>query len=73
MYATIEGKVQDGMVIPIEPARMPSAGRALIILLPDQEQKPAWMNCKSELGWLKLDEDPAEWQKHIRGEWNKRA
>ena len=69
MYATIEGKVSGGVVIPVEPSQMPSTGRVLIIILPGSEQKTVWGQCRSKAGWLNLQEDPAEWQNNVRAEW----
>ena len=69
MYATIEGKVSGGVVIPVEPSQMPSTGRVLIIILPGSEQKTAWSQCRSETGWLHLHEDATKWQKNVRAEW----
>jgi hypothetical protein len=72
MYATIEGRVNDGVVIPLEPFKCATGHRALIVLLPGVEEKSSWRECKKEAGWLKLDESPVEWQRKTRGEWERR-
>ncbi len=72
MYAAIEGRIDGGVVIPMEPFKDPMGHRALIILLPDVEEKSSWREIKKETGWLKLGVDPVEWQRKLRDEWGHR-
>lgn len=72
MYAAIEAWVHDGVVTPVEATQLPKEGRVLIVLLPDVAPKALWAGCRKEAGWLKLAEDPAEWQRRARDEWRSR-
>lgn len=73
MYATIEADIRKGRVVPLEPGRMPESGRALVVILDQPVKKTQWKRVRNGLGWLKLSTDPAEWQRRIRDEWDRRS
>lgn len=73
MITTIEGRMQNNVIIPIKPISIPPGSRLLITILPEsKDKKQQWDACKSEAGWLTLDKDPAIWQQNIRDEWSSR-
>ncbi len=72
MYSTIEARVVDGVITPNEACRLPSRGRALIVLLPEEEKHPNWSVVRQDAGWLTLHEDPVVWQRRLRDDWKDR-
>lgn len=73
LFTTIEGKVQNGVIVPMEPVSISTGSRVLITILPEpKDTQLQWDACKNEAGWLTLKEDPAAWQQHVRNEWSSR-
>lgn len=72
MYATLEAHVVDGVIQLDESCPLPRKGRALVVLLPDKDDREGWSAVRKDAGWLKLHEDPVKWQKSIRDEWTHR-
>ncbi len=73
MITTIEGRVQNGVIVPIEPISISTGSRVLITILPEsKDNKLQWDTCRSEAGWLTLDKDPVVWQQNLRDEWSSR-
>ena len=72
MYASVEGELKDGKVIPMEAGVLPDTGHVLIVVLSGPEHRQKWASCRSTLGWLKPHIDGAEWERKIRGEWDHR-
>ncbi len=72
MYATIEARVVNGVITPNESCRLPSQGRALIVLFPEEEKHAKWSSVRKDAGWLTLHEDPVIWQRRVRDDWKGR-
>lgn len=72
MYAAIEARLVNGVITPNESYRLPSQGRALIILLPEEDNHPKWSAVRRDAGWLTLNEDPVNWQRRVRDDWKDR-
>jgi hypothetical protein len=67
----IEADIRNGQVIPREPEKLPTSGKALITVLA-QTKKPDVNVIRSVFGTLKTDIDAAEWQRKERAEWDER-
>ena len=72
-YLTIEGRIEEGRIIPLEPDRLPSSGRVLLTVLSPTSRKPDFDRIKPWLGSLKTELDAAEWQRASRAEWDTRS
>lgn len=73
MITTIEGRIQNGVIVPMDPILISTGSRVLITILADaKDNKLQWDKCKREAGWLSLDKDPVAWQQNIRDEWTSR-
>jgi len=71
-YVTMEGKIDHGQIIPLEPEKLPATGRVLLMLLGAEAHRPDLGRIRSWLGRLKTGVDVAEWQRRIRSEWDER-
>ena len=69
MYATIEADIRKGKVFPLEPDKLPKSGRALLVIMDKTDARRPWGKVRSDLGWLKTDLDPSEWQSEERNKW----
>lgn len=69
---TIEAKIKNGKIIPLEPDKLPRSGRLLLTILPEVSKKPDWRRIKTMLGRLETETDPGEWQSKLRDDWNHR-
>jgi len=73
LITTIEGRIQNGVIVPMEPISISTGSRVLITILGEsKDNKMQWDTCKNEAGWLSLDKDPVVWQQNIRDEWSSR-
>jgi len=72
MYSIVEGELKDGKVIPTEVGVLPESGHVLIVVLSSPVHRSGWERCRPSLGWLKMPSDAAEWERQIRGEWDRR-
>ncbi len=72
MYRVIEAEVRDGHIIPYHTEKIPKSGRALVLILDEEKNKPDLEEIRGLLGWLRTDIDAAEWQKTVRSEWEHR-
>ena len=69
-YLTIEAKIEQGRIIPLEPDRLPSSGRVLLTVLSPGGCRPDWGRIKPLLGSLKTELEATEWQRTSRAEWD---
>jgi hypothetical protein len=72
-YNTIEAVVKEGKIYPTEPEKLPREGKVLLIVLDEKNIQPDPAKISPLLGWLKTDVNSAQWQQHIRSEWNGRT
>ncbi len=72
MYITIETRIRHGIIIPLEPKRLPKTGKGLLTVDTDDKKKPDWNRIKACIGNFKPAADPVKWQRKIRREWDKR-
>jgi len=71
MYKTIEADIENGQIKGPESGNLPSEAHVLITLLPSKPKRhPDWVAIEPLLGKLKIREDPVEWQRQIRAEWD---
>ena len=68
----IEADIENGKVIPREPEKLPTTGKALITVLPTETKKPDINVINSVIGTLKTDIDVVEWQRRERAKWGER-
>lgn len=73
MYATIETRIVKGNIIPLEPGRIPSSGKALLTIISSNRKKPEWKKISACLGNFTPSIDPSKWQKETRKSWNSRV
>jgi hypothetical protein len=71
-YLTMEAEIDHGRIIPKEPDKLPTTGKALLTVLDSSEHKPDLAVIQSVLGTLKTDLDAAEWQRQQRAQWDER-
>lgn len=71
-YVTIEGRIDHGHIVALEPAKLPQSGRVLVTLIDGEPRRPDLTKIKSGLGSLKTDVDVVEWQRGIRSDWDRR-
>ena len=71
-YLTMEAEIDHGRIIPKEPDKLPTTGKALLTVLDSAEHKPDLAVIHSILGTLKTDLDAAEWQRQQRTQWDER-
>lgn len=69
MYATISADIRGRRVIPREPEKLPTTGQALIVILQPETKRERWQDVRGRMGFLKLTQDPATWQRRLRREW----
>lgn len=71
MYTTIEADIERGRVKSPELQKLPDVAHVLITWLGSSTLKtPNWSRIETQLGKLKLRDEPADWQRKIRSEWN---
>ncbi len=71
-YTTIKARIDHGTLIPLEPELLPQEGSAMVVVLDEESRKSDWDVIKSCLGHLEIREDPVQWQKKVRSEWDER-
>ncbi len=72
MYQVIEAEVRDSHIIPYQTEKIPKSGKAPVLILNEEKNKPDLEEIRGLLGWLRTDIDAAEWQKSVRSEWGNR-
>ena len=72
-YSTTEAIVKEGKIYPLEPDKLPKEGKLLLIVLNEEHTQADPEKVRALLGSLKINLDSAEWQRHIRSEWDSRS
>ena len=72
MPYTMEADIDHGRIIPKEPEKLPTTGRALLTVLDSAQKKPDWEKIKSLLGTMEARVDGLKYEREVRAEWDER-
>ena len=70
-YLTMEAEIDHGRIIPREPQKLPTSGRALLTVLLEVQPKPDLAKIQPLLGSLEIKMDGLSWEQEVRSEWEK--
>ncbi len=69
---TMEADIDHGRIIPKEPEKLPTTGKALITVLEPVSRKPNWDEVVKLIGKMESKVDGAKYEREVRTEWDER-
>jgi hypothetical protein len=72
VYLTMEADIDHGRVIPKEPEKLPSTGKALLTVFAPSPRKTNWNRVMALLGKMQRPIDGLAVERLAREEWDKR-